>query len=203
MTKSSKSMWQALPAAALALALVFTSATQAMATDVAPASDAASTDQVNPTPVASESPVAEPTTAPIRSVNAKQVFASRSRDFEAVRALAPFHYKGYFRTAKYAKWYTKNYFQYKYGWGEPQFKCVVTLWQKESSWRPAARMAHNKFLGIPQMSKATVVASGYTVAEFRASTELQIQLGAKYIKYRKGYGTPCKALKHFQRKHWY
>lgn len=142
--------------------------------------------------------------APKRSVNFKKVFSSRSRGaINQARELAPQNYRGYFRTSKYAKWYTARHFKHKYGWGPKEFKCVLQLWQKESSWRPAAAMPGNRFLGIPQLSKTIVVASGYTVAEFRASTELQIQLGAKYIKYRKGYGTPCKAWKHFQRKSWY
>ena len=204
MTKSAK-LLIAGQAGALVLSLL-------AATNFAPANAAiapsgaivkATTDEpvTEVTPDPSPSPSLE---APKRSVNVKKVFSSRSRGaINQARELAPQNYRGYFRTSKYAKWYTARHFKHKYGWGANQFKCVVQLWQKESSWRPASAMPGNSFLGIPQLSKQIVVASGYTVAEFRASTELQIQLGAKYIKYRKGYGSPCKAWKHFQRKSWY
>lgn len=189
-------------AAAISAAVVFallSSFTPAAATD-----GSQTVVSSEPTPTASPSPSESTVALPVRPVNVKKIFASRSRaDVAAIRALAPHDYKGYFRTAKYAKWYAERHIWHRYGWGKKQFKCLVTLWQKESSWRPSSTMSGYRFLGIPQLSRGTVVASGYTVAEFRASTELQIQLGAKYIAYRDGYGSPCKALKHFQRKHWY
>lgn len=202
MTKTAKHLRAGI-VGALALSLL-TSISFAPA-NAATSSTQRSYEVVPDEPVVEPTPTPSPTvTAPVRSINVKKVFSSRSRSaISEARKLAPFQYKGYFRTSKYAKWYTAKHFQHKYGWGPRQFKCVVRLWQRESSWRPSARMPGNAFLGIPQLSKAIVVASGYSVAEFRASTELQIQLGARYIKLREGYGTPCKAWKHFQRKHWY
>lgn len=144
--------------------------------------------------------------APTRSnsVTTKKAFTSRSRTaITTVRALAPHSYVGYYRTAKYAQWYAKRHVATKYGWGDKQFGCLKRLWQKESSWRMRASGAHGKFLGIPQLSKKAVVASGMGVALFRSTPELQVQLGAKYIKYRDAYGTPCKALKHKKRTGWY
>lgn len=143
---------------------------------------------------------------PTRSntISTKKAFSSRSRvAITAVRALAPHSYVGYFRTAKYAQWYAKRHVAAKYGWNDKQFGCLKQLWQKESSWRMRASGANGKYLGIPQLSKKAVVASGIGVALFRSTPELQVQLGAKYIKYRDNYGTPCKALKHKKRTGWY
>lgn len=167
----------------------------------------ATSEVVTEEPVVEESPSPEPTptvTAPVRPLNYKRIFSSRSRaDINQARELAPKDYRGYFRTAKYAKWYAARHFKHTYGWGKKQFKCAVALWHKESSWRPSAGKTKGRYVGIPQLDRMIVVASGYSVAEYIASTELQIQLGAKYIKLRKGYGSPCKAWKHFQRKRWY
>ncbi len=148
----------------------------------------------------------EEVTTPTRSnaASTKKAFSSRSRAaITSVRALAPHSYVGYYRTSKYAQWYAKRHVAAKYGWNDKQFGCLKTLWQKESSWRMRASGAHGKYLGIPQLSKKAVVASGVGVALFRSTPELQVQLGAKYIKYRDNYGTPCKALKHKKRTGWY
>lgn len=134
----------------------------------------------------------------------KKTFTARSRSaITSVRALAPHSYVGYFRTAKYAQWYAKRHVKAKYGWNDRQFGCLKHLWQKESSWRMRASGAHGKFLGIPQLSKKAIVATGMGVALFRSTPELQVQLGASYIKHRPAYGTPCKALKHKKRTGWY
>lgn len=165
------------------------------------------TSEVVEEPVVEETPQPDPSptlTPPVRSINYKKIFSSRSRSaINQARELAPKSYKGYFRTSKYAKWYAARHFKHKYGWGKKQFNCAEKLWQKESSWRPSAGKSGHPYVGIPQLSRVIVAASGYSMAEYLASAELQIQLGAKYIKLRKGYGTPCKAWSHSQRKGWY
>lgn len=155
---------------------------------------------------ASSTGTSDENSAPTRSnsVTTKKAFTSRSRNaITAVRALAPHSYVGYYRTAKYAQWYAKRHVKAKYGWNDKQFGCLKRLWQKESSWRMRASGAHGKFLGIPQLSKKAIVAAGMGVALFRSTPELQVQMGARYIKYRDAYGTPCKALKHKKRTGWY
>ncbi|MEY3407019.1 MAG: hypothetical protein RL038_80 [Actinomycetota bacterium] len=144
------------------------------------------------------------TEAPTRgdTINLRKVFTSRSKSsIKSVRDLAPQNYPGYFKTAKYAKWYAERHIKHEYGWGKDGFKCLSTLWQKESSWRIAASGAGGLYLGIPQLNRPAVVKSGIPVATYRSSAELQVQLGAHYVKYR--YGSPCKALKHKKAKGWY
>lgn len=197
MAKPQKHLIAAISAALIATLLGTATLAPAMADDLAPVTGEP---QVSASPSPTESVVA----TPVRSVNAAKIFSSRSRQaINKARELAPHSYVGYYRTSKYAKWYAKRHIYHTYGWGDKQYKCLVTLWQKESSWRPSSVMPGYRFLGIPQLSRQNIVGAGYTVSEFRSSTELQIQLGAKYIKYRKGYGNPCKALKHFKKRHWY
>lgn len=161
----------------------------------------------NPVPQPSETEndgVTEENDAPTRgdSINLRKVFTSRSKSsIKTVRNLAPQNYPGYFKTSKYAKWYAERHIKHEYGWEKKNFKCLSTLWQKESSWRIAASGAGGMYLGIPQLNRPAVVNSGISVATYRSSAELQVQLGSNYIKYR--YGSPCKALKHKQAKGWY
>lgn len=135
-------------------------------------------------------------------INYRKTFTSRAKsDIAVARTLAPKDYPGYFKTADYAKWYAKQHIDHMYDWQDKNFKCLNTIWQAESSWRISAVGADGFYLGIPQLNRPAVVASGISVATYRSSVELQVQLGAKYIKYR--YGSPCKALKHKKAKGWY
>ena len=144
-------------------------------------------------------------TIPTRdTMGLNKAVSSRSRTaIMAARAHAPESYPAYFRSARYAKWYAEKHIKAKYGWGKKDFKCLKILWQRESSWRMRASGAGGKYLGIPQIDRKTVKNSGLSIALFRATPELQIHLGTKYIKKRDGYGNPCKALAHKKRKGWY
>jgi hypothetical protein len=167
---------------------------------------AAAADATSSTSDSSASQTSDTTSTPTRgnSATVKKAFTSRSRSaISAARVLAPQNYPGYFRTSKYAKWYAARHIELRFGWGKKQMKCLTTLWQKESSWRIRANGAGGKYLGIPQLSRQAVIDSGVGIALFRATAELQIQLGANYIAQRDAYGTPCKALTHKQRKGWY
>lgn len=66
-----------------------------------------------------------------------------------------------------------------------QFTCLVTLYEKESNWRPTARNGSHH--GIPQGRSQWLA----TVDGFK-----QVEWGLRYIKAR--YGTPCKALRFFE-----
>jgi hypothetical protein len=80
-------------------------------------------------------------------------------------------------------------------WQDKQWKCLVSLWGKESAWNPAA---YNKIKvmgkhagGIPQLL-------GLDPA---TPATKQIDRGLSYIYYR--YGTPCSAWAHFKKKGWH
>lgn len=204
--KSTKQVLTGLVAAAIASTL--------MVSTIASVAVAADEVVVDPTPTATatEDATGDTTeTAPVRgdSINLKLAFTSRSKSSVAdARALAAADFPAkkfprFFKTKTYATWYAARHIKTKYGWGKAQMKCLTKLWQRESSWRIVAKGAKGKYLGIPQLSRSAVVAANVPVALFRSSPEIQIHLGAKYIKLRKGYGSPCAALKHSLRKGWY
>lgn len=115
----------------------------------------------------------------------------------ATRSASLFRYG----TPAYAKWYAKSHIVQKYKWGATQYGCLVSLWKRESSWRYTARNRNGKYFGIPQTSKATITGFGTTVANYMRTPELQVQVGAKYVKYR--YNSPCTALKFATHHGWY
>ena len=201
--KSTKSVRSGLIAAVLASSL--------MVTTIAGSATAEDVIVVEPTPTATEVVDDTNVTAPVRgdSVNFKLTFTSRSSSsLASARAMAAEAFPAkkfprFFKTKTYATWYAARHIKAKYGWKDAQMSCLTKLWQRESSWRIVAKGSGGKYLGIPQLSRTIVVASNIPVALFRSSPEIQIHLGAKYIKLRKGYGSPCAALKHSLRKGWY
>jgi hypothetical protein len=87
----------------------------------------------------------------------------------------------------------------KYGWGDDQFSCLVSLWQKESGWNYQAENASSGAAGIPQSLPGSKMASAGSDWETNATT--QVTWGLDYIK--RGYGTPCAAWSHSQSVNWY
>ncbi|RUQ98279.1 hypothetical protein [Labedella endophytica] len=86
-----------------------------------------------------------------------------------------------------------------YGWGDSQFSCLSSLWQKESGWSYTAENASSGAYGIPQAlpgSKMATVAS-----DWRTNASTQIAWGLSYID--RAYGTPCAAWSHSQSVNWY
>ena len=86
-----------------------------------------------------------------------------------------------------------------YGWGDDQFSCLVSLWQKESGWNYQAENASSGAAGIPQALPGSKMASAGSDWETNATT--QVTWGLDYIK--RGYGTPCAAWSHSQSVNWY
>ena len=84
------------------------------------------------------------------------------------------------------------------GWGEDQFSCLVTLWNRESGWRTNAANPSGAY-GIPQALPGSKMASAG--ADWRTNPATQIEWGLGYISGR--YGTPCNALGHSNRVGWY
>jgi len=85
-----------------------------------------------------------------------------------------------------------------YGWGEDQFSCLVSLWNRESGWNVYAGNASGAY-GIPQALPGSKMASAG--ADWQTSASTQISWGLGYITGR--YGTACGAWSHSQSYGWY
>lgn len=86
-----------------------------------------------------------------------------------------------------------------FGWGQDQWGCLNSLWQRESNWNPSARNPSSGAYGIPQSLPASKMASAG--ADYLTNPETQIRWGLGYIKGR--YGSPCGAWGHSERTGWY
>ncbi|MBR6459875.1 MAG: G5 domain-containing protein [Actinomycetaceae bacterium] len=85
------------------------------------------------------------------------------------------------------------------GWGEDQFSCLVSLWNRESGWRTTAGNPVSGAYGIPQALPGSKMASAG--ADWATNPATQIEWGLGYISGR--YGTPCGALGHSHSTGWY
>ncbi|MBD3940117.1 lytic transglycosylase domain-containing protein [Microbacterium sp. NEAU-LLC] len=85
-----------------------------------------------------------------------------------------------------------------YGWGDDQFACLVSLWNKESGWRYNAANPSGAY-GIPQALPGSKM--GAYGSDWRTNPATQIAWGLGYISGR--YGTPCGAWGHSQSVGWY
>ncbi|MDR2564932.1 MAG: ubiquitin-like domain-containing protein [Bifidobacteriaceae bacterium] len=86
-----------------------------------------------------------------------------------------------------------------YGWGDDQFACLVSLWQRESGWRVDAANRSSGAYGIPQALPGSKMATAG--ADWQTNPATQIKWGLGYISGR--YATPCGAWGAFQSKGWY
>lgn len=86
-----------------------------------------------------------------------------------------------------------------YGWGDDQFSCLVSLWNKESGWNYRAYNSGSGAYGIPQALPGSKMSSAGADWETNAGT--QIAWGFGYISGR--YGSPCNAWGHSQSVGWY
>ncbi|MFO7689135.1 MAG: transglycosylase SLT domain-containing protein [Cryobacterium sp.] len=85
------------------------------------------------------------------------------------------------------------------GWGEDQYSCLVSLWQKESGWNVAALNKSSGAYGIPQSLPGNKMASAG--ADWQTNPATQIEWGLRYITDR--YGSPCGAWAKSQASGWY
>lgn len=85
------------------------------------------------------------------------------------------------------------------GWGEDQFSCLVTLWNRESGWNHTAANPSSSAYGIPQSLPGSKMSTAG--ADWKTNPKTQITWGLQYISGR--YGTPCAALAHSDAKNWY
>lgn len=85
------------------------------------------------------------------------------------------------------------------GWGDGEFSCLVSLWDRESGWNAAAYNASSGAFGIPQALPGNKMASAG--ADWQTNPATQIAWGLGYIGDR--YGSPCGAWGHSQSVGWY
>ncbi|MFF1633739.1 lytic transglycosylase domain-containing protein [Leifsonia sp. NPDC058248] len=85
------------------------------------------------------------------------------------------------------------------GWGDSEYNCLVSLWNRESGWNVYAYNAGSGAYGIPQALPGSKMASAGPDWQNSAST--QIAWGLGYIQGR--YGTPCGAWSHSESAGWY
>lgn len=86
-----------------------------------------------------------------------------------------------------------------YGWGDDQFGCLVSLWNKESGWNYQAYNRGSGAYGIPQALPGSKM--GSAGADWQTNPATQIAWGLGYISGR--YGSPCGAWSHSQSTGWY
>ena len=86
-----------------------------------------------------------------------------------------------------------------YGWGDDQFSCLVSLWNRESGWNVHAYNAGSGAYGIPQALPGSKM--GSAGADWESNAATQISWGLGYISGR--YGSPCGAWGHSQSTGWY
>ena len=103
------------------------------------------------------------------------------------------------RTPLGAKKVAKSILLDEYGFSEKEYKCLNSLWTKESHWNYKARNKNSGAHGIAQAlpaSKMNVVST-----DWRTNPVTQIRWGLRYISIR--YETPCKALAKHKRSNYY
>lgn len=86
-----------------------------------------------------------------------------------------------------------------YGWGDDQFGCLVSLWNKESGWNYQAYNAGSGAYGIPQALPGSKMSSAG--GDWQTNAATQVAWGLGYISGR--YGSPCGAWGHSQSVGWY
>lgn len=84
------------------------------------------------------------------------------------------------------------------GWGDDQFACLVSLFNRESHWNVYAANPSGAY-GIPQALPGSKMASAG--ADWQTNPRTQITWGLNYIQGR--YLTPCGAWGHSQSSGWY
>jgi len=85
------------------------------------------------------------------------------------------------------------------GWGEDQYSCLVSLWNRESGWNTFAANPSSGAYGIPQSLPGSKMASAG--ADWQTNPATQITWGLGYITSR--YSTPCGAWQASESKGWY
>lgn len=86
-----------------------------------------------------------------------------------------------------------------YGWGDGEFSCLQSLWNRESGWNYQAENASSGAYGIPQALPGSKMSS--VADDWATNPSTQITWGMQYIQGR--YATPCSAWAHSESVGWY
>ena len=124
---------------------------------------------------------------------AKAAAEARAREAAAAAALAAAN------TPSGAQATAQSMMASTYGWGDDQFQCLVSLWDRESGWNYQSYNASSGATGIPQALPGSKMASAGSDWATNAAT--QIRWGLSYIA--GSYGTPCAAWAHSESSGWY
>jgi hypothetical protein len=84
-------------------------------------------------------------------------------------------------------------------WSIREFRCLDSLWTRESNWNHRAYNRSSGAYGIPQALPAGKMRGAGR--DWRYNPATQIRWGLMYIKGR--YGKPCGAWSHFRSHNWY
>ncbi|MFI6815053.1 transglycosylase SLT domain-containing protein [Nonomuraea sp. NPDC050328] len=84
-------------------------------------------------------------------------------------------------------------------WSFQEFRCLDSLWTRESNWNHRAQNPSSGAYGIPQALPAGKMSGAGR--DWRHNPATQIRWGLRYIKDR--YGRPCGAWGHFRSHNWY
>jgi len=143
--------------------------------------------------------ITEPLPTPALLISTKVSTTSRMTPSTIAGALNALKLVQKAKTPTGARIVGKAMAQDKYGWGAAQYKCLNTLWTKESRWNYLSRNKVTGAHGIPQAYPATKYES--IGSDWRTNPITQMTWGLKYIKVR--YQSPCRALSTFYRINMY
>lgn len=140
----------------------------------------------------------EALTAVLRTATGELARAVIDHDAQAAAAAAAAQALAQANTPDAARATARALAASRYGWGDGQFSCLSSLWQKESGWNYRAHNASGAS-GIPQALPGSKMASSGT--DWAANAAVQISWGLDYIA--RAYGSPCAAWGHSQSFDWY
>ena len=129
-------------------------------------------------------------------LDARTAYAEKVAAAEAAEAAAQ---AAYLATPAGAQETARTMAATQYGWGEDQFGCLVSLWNRESGWSVNALNASSGATGIPQALPGEKMA--IAGADWQTNPATQIAWGLGYIA--SAYGTPCGAWGHSEANNWY
>ncbi|MBD9698220.1 G5 domain-containing protein [Flavimobilis sp. GY10621] len=91
------------------------------------------------------------------------------------------------------------------GWSSSEYRCLVTLWERESNWSYKAANPSSTARGIPQALMSVHFGADWRTSEagtrYLTTPSVQIDWGLRYIAGR--YDGPCGALAHSDKRGWY
>jgi len=95
--------------------------------------------------------------------------------------------------------YAKSKFA-EFGWDESELPALIELWDRESNWNPNAQNPRSTAYGIAQFLNGTWGGTGYSKTD---DPYTQIDAGLAYIRNRRQYGSPSRALSFHDAHNWY